>query len=186
MPELWDVLDADRQPTGRTVERIESGGDPSGNLQPGDFHVVVSVIVFSGSEILIQQRADDKESWPGWWDITAGGSVLAGETSRQGAARELAEEVGLQVDLSGQRPILVTSSATEFQDYYAVDAPKDLDIEHLQLQESEVQAVRWATRDDVVAMTIAGEFVPYQSGFIDLLFSLHHRPGTMSRTWFSH
>ena len=42
-----------------------------------------------------------------------------------------------------------------------------------QLQESEVKAVRWASREEIARMTREGTFIPYHPGLIDLLF-LHN------------
>ena len=39
------------------------------------------------------------------WDLTAAGSALQGESSWQAAEREVAEEIGLKIDLSNKRPI---------------------------------------------------------------------------------
>jgi 8-oxo-dGTP pyrophosphatase MutT (NUDIX family) len=36
-----------------------------------------------------------KDIYPGYWDVAAGGVVLAGESYEQSASRELAEELGV-------------------------------------------------------------------------------------------
>ncbi len=56
---------------------------------------VAILVVNSSGEILIHRRAEDKDVWPGMWDLAAGGVVAAGETYAQAAARELAEELGI-------------------------------------------------------------------------------------------
>lgn len=59
----------------------------------GTYHLVVHVCVFNQKgEMLIQQRQPFKQGWPNLWDVTMGGSALAGETSQQAAMRELKEE----------------------------------------------------------------------------------------------
>ena len=59
-------------------------------------HRSVGIVVLNSSgEILIHRRADDKDVWPGQWDLAAGGVVSAGEDYEAAAARELAEEVGI-------------------------------------------------------------------------------------------
>jgi 8-oxo-dGTP pyrophosphatase MutT (NUDIX family) len=42
-----------------------------------------------------QHRTKNKDVYPGYIDLAAGGVVSAGETYEQGAARELAEEMGI-------------------------------------------------------------------------------------------
>ena len=59
-------------------------------------HRSVAVIVTTGDgRLVVQRRADDKDLFPGWWDIGAGGVVTAGEDRSVAARRELAEELGV-------------------------------------------------------------------------------------------
>lgn len=69
-------------------------------FQPGDLHLVIHVWIFnSNGDMLIQQRQPFKEGWPNMWDLSVGGSAIAGDTSQIAAQRELYEEIGLQLDL---------------------------------------------------------------------------------------
>lgn len=47
-------------------------------------------------EIFLQKRTETKDIYPGYWDVTAGGVVLADESYEDSAARELAEELGVR------------------------------------------------------------------------------------------
>ena len=59
-------------------------------------HRSTYILVFnSRGELCVQKRTDTKDVFPGFYDIAAGGVVLAGETYEAGARRELAEEVGI-------------------------------------------------------------------------------------------
>ena len=79
--ELVDLYDENRIPLGRTAERHAPKGI-------GEHRIVVHVCVFdSRGRLLIQKRTLEKRIWPGLWDVTVGGGVDAGETSRQGAER---------------------------------------------------------------------------------------------------
>jgi isopentenyldiphosphate isomerase len=90
--ELVDALDEEGNVVG-TVTRREVR---EGNL----WHRSVFVVVVNGSdEILVHRRAAWKDKWPERWDIAVGGLVTAGEPWEQAAARELAEEVGVAVEL---------------------------------------------------------------------------------------
>jgi isopentenyldiphosphate isomerase len=61
-------------------------------------HRCVFVVVWSSSgEVLVHERAPDKDIWPGRWDLGVGGVLGAGEGYADAAVRELAEEVGLEV-----------------------------------------------------------------------------------------
>jgi 8-oxo-dGTP pyrophosphatase MutT (NUDIX family) len=45
--------------------------------------------------VYVHRRVDDKDVYPGLYDMFAGGVLAAGETYREAAARELAEELGV-------------------------------------------------------------------------------------------
>jgi 8-oxo-dGTP pyrophosphatase MutT (NUDIX family) len=60
-------------------------------------HRSTYVLVFnSQSELYVQKRTLSKDVFPGYYDVAAGGVVLAGETYEQGAERELEEEMGIR------------------------------------------------------------------------------------------
>ena len=167
--EYWDLYDRDRIPTGEIHQR----GKP---LPEGRYHMVVHVVIFNTKgEMLIQQRQPFKEGWPNMWDITVGGSAVAGDTSRTAAQREVMEEIGLAIDLSEEQPKLTIPFDVGFDDVYTL--VMDVDLTALHLQESEVQAVRWASEEDVLAMLADGKFIPYHRAFIQLLFALRHSRG---------
>ena len=167
--EIWDLYDEDRRLTGETLER----GRP---MPEGRYHMVVHVVVFDhAGRMLIQQRQPFKEGWPNLWDVTVGGSAVAGETSAQAAMRELKEEVGLSLDLTNQRPALTMLFDVGFDDYYL--ATHEVDPATLTLQYEEVQALRWATEDEVLRMLEEGTFIPYHRSFLELLFRLRTRRG---------
>jgi isopentenyldiphosphate isomerase len=60
-------------------------------------HRSTYVLVFnSHRELYVQKRTLTKDVFPGYFDVAAGGVVLAGETYEQGAVRELEEEMGIR------------------------------------------------------------------------------------------
>ena len=167
--EYWDLYDRDRIPTGETHQR----GKP---LPEGRYHMVVHVVIFNTKgEMLIQQRQPFKAGWPNLWDVTVGGSAVAGDTSRTAAEREVMEEIGLAIDLSREQPKLTIPFDVGFDDIYTL--VMDVDLSRLTLQESEVQAVRWADEAEVLAMLADGRFIPYHKAFIQLLFALKDSRG---------
>ena len=162
--ELWDLYDKDRQKTGKLHER----GTP---MPAGYYRLVVHVCVFnSRGELLIQHRHDEKNVWPGLWDLSAGGSSIAGDTSRSAASRELYEELGIEHSFEEEAPALTVHFDYGFDDYYLLRA--DLDPASLTLQKEEVQGVRFATLDEVMALYRARKFIPYQEKLLELLFSI--------------
>ena len=167
--ELWDLYTRDRIPTGETHER--------GKPLPADrYHMVVHVVIFNTrGEMLIQQRQPFKQGWPNLWDVTVGGSAIAGDNSRTAAERETLEEIGLAIDLSQELPKLTIPFDVGFDDIYTLIM--DVDLAALTLQESEVQAVKWADEAEVLAMLADGRFIPYHRAFIELLFALRDSRG---------
>jgi len=60
-------------------------------------HRASYILVFnSKDELFVQQRTLTKDIYPGYYDIAAGGVVMAGESYHQSAIRELAEELGIR------------------------------------------------------------------------------------------
>ena len=171
--ELFDLYTADRVKTGRTMVR----GDA---VPEGCYRIVVHVCIFDPEgRMLIQQRQPFKEGWSNMWDITVGGSAVAGDTSRTAAERETREEIGLDIDLTDVRPSLTLYWEHGFDDYYLLT--RDVDPDTLHLQYEEVQAVRWATREEILRMIDDGEFIPYEKGLIDLLFFQRNHRGAHTR-----
>ncbi|MDW7774254.1 MAG: NUDIX domain-containing protein [Desulfobulbaceae bacterium] len=59
-------------------------------------HRASYVLVFNKTgDLFIQRRTMSKDIYPGYWDIAAGGVVLANESYDDSARRELQEELGI-------------------------------------------------------------------------------------------
>jgi isopentenyldiphosphate isomerase len=166
--ELWDLYTHDRRPTGETMVR----GD---EVPKGRYRLLVHVCIFNTrGELLIQRRQPHKQGWSGLWDLTVGGSVIAGETTAEGAERETREEIGLSLSFQGERPAVSLSFRCGFDDFYT--KVMDVDPATLTLQESEVAEVRYASLPEIHAMIGRGEFIPYLPEFISVLFHLANAP----------
>ncbi len=167
--ELVDLYDENRVPLGRTGER-------SAQRESREYRTVVHVCVFdSRGRLLIQQRAAEKFIWPGLWDVSVGGGVDAGETSRQSAEREFREELGFPLDLGGLRPSVTVNFDGGFDDFYILT--KNLNLDSLTLQKEEVRAVRWAALEEVFNMVDEGTFIPYPKSFLQFLFDARDKFG---------
>jgi isopentenyldiphosphate isomerase len=92
--ELLEVLDSSGHPTGIAKPRAAIHVD-------GDWHQAFHcwIVRGGGSEVVLQRRAFEKDTFPGAWDAAAAGHWRFGETAEQ-AAREIAEELGLDVCFS--------------------------------------------------------------------------------------
>ncbi len=172
--EYLDLYDINRTKTGEIIAR--------GTKMPKDrYRLVVRVIIFnSEGKMLIQQRAADRNSYPNMWDFSVGGSVEAGETSSQGAERELLEELGLKYAISGTLPSFSINFEQGFDDFYIINL--DINAEDVVLQKEEVQAVKWADKNEIISMIRKGEFICFRESLVDLVFSFNEkRYGTFAK-----
>lgn len=171
--ELVDLYDENRVPLGKTAERYGKKGR-------GEYRMVVHVCLFGmDGRLLIQRRTMEKRIWPGRWDVSIGGGVDAGETSRQGAAREFWEELGYPLDLTGIRPSVTVNFAGGFDDYYIVK--RNVDLSQLKLQKEEVSEVRWVTRQEALALLEQDAFIPYPKSFLEFLFDMQDTFGFVTK-----
>lgn len=163
--------DINRVETGEVIERGEQ-------IPSGRFRLVVHVCIFgSDGRMLIQQRQPFKEGWSNLWDLTVGGSAVSGDTSQTAAEREVMEEIGLPISLDGERPRFTVNFDVGFDDFWCVK--RDVDISALKLQYEEVQAVKWAAKEEIIAMIESGEFIPYHKSLIEMIFLFSGQVGTI-------
>lgn len=149
MAEYWDLYDADRNPLGRTIKRGDAFAE-------GEYYVCCEIwIQNANGQLLMTQRHPDKKAG-GLWEFTGGG-VLAGETTRQAAVRELAEELGIEVKESELSLLEVYQQRNYFMDIYVVK--KDIDPKALVLQPEEVVDAKWVSREELVQMIDRKEVV---------------------------
>lgn len=140
--ELWDLYNAVRTKTGATIQR-------GAKIPAGSYHLSVSIWLMNRQgQYLLSQRHPDK-AFPLYWECT-GGSVLAGESSLEGAVREVSEELGILLDPSQGKRILQTRRDL-MQDFYDVWLfHNDTPVEHLYLQENEVTGAEWVSPDKLL------------------------------------
>jgi isopentenyldiphosphate isomerase len=70
----------------------------------GDWHLAFHLWVVRREGVLLQRRAHDKTSWPGFLDASAAGHLLAGEAVRDGL-REAEEELGVAYAFADLEPL---------------------------------------------------------------------------------
>ena len=142
--EKWDLYNAKREKSGITVCRGEI-------IPKGLYHLSVSVwIVNQQGQYLLSQR-HPKKQYPLYWECT-GGSVLSGETSLQGAIREVKEELGILLT-PGSEKLIYQTRRENVQDFYDVWLfHRDIKIEEMRLQETEVVDVQWVSSDKLFEM----------------------------------
>lgn len=149
--ELFDVLTCEGEKTGMVRERGVAHRDGSPHATS---HIwVVRENGNGGYDVLLQKRSACKDSYPGYYDISAAGHVAAGDDYLNSAIRELREELGIEADVCDLHDAGVHQGQLEemfygkcFRDHeisrvYVYKKPfKDTD---LHLQEEEVDCVMW-------------------------------------------
>ncbi|MCQ2079398.1 MAG: NUDIX domain-containing protein [archaeon] len=171
--DIVDIYTADRRPTGRTCVRYSPMG-------PGEHRQVIHICIFDhDGRMLIQHRVKTKSTFPGFWDVSVGGGVDSGETPQQAATRELREELGLD-HVFDRAPAVSLDTEKVFDDFFVIRM--DLDPKDLAIQESELDDVAWATRDEIEDMVREGTFIPYHPGLLDYLFHVGSVGTTEYRT----
>ena len=148
--EHWDLLDDDRRRTGETLRR----GDP---LPPGRYHTIIGVWTIHDRlrRILLTKRHPQKLICPNQWENT-GGSILAGEESCVGAAREVREETGMDCHCEDLLHIKTIRIPTAFVDCYIYHT--EIDPDGIILQDGETVDWRWVTIDELEATIADGTF----------------------------
>ncbi len=149
--ELFDVRTPDGAKTGVVRERGVVHRD--GSIH-GTAHIwIVRENSKSGYDLLLQKRSMEKDSYPGCYDITAAGHMESGSDYQETALRELYEELGIEAEASELEFVRFRTGYFEgefdgkpFKDHeisaiYVYRKP--VEISHLNLQETEVESMRW-------------------------------------------
>ncbi len=159
--ELWDIYDADKKVTGRTMKRNDW------ILKDGEYHLtVLGVIKNTEGRYLITQRVMTKAWAAGWWEVPGGG-VRAGETSREAVNREVLEETGLNVSKADAK-LAVTYKRENpgegdnyFVDCYVFTLP--FSEEDVAVQTEECLGFKIATLEEIKELAAQGIFLHYDS-----------------------
>ncbi|MFJ7730643.1 NUDIX domain-containing protein [Lysinibacillus sp. NPDC097231] len=150
--EVWDVFDQDRNKTNKRHVR-------GAKLADNEYHIVVHVWIRNHKgEILITKRHELK-AYPNLWECP-GGSILAGESSLDGALREVQEEIGIKL-LSSNGKIIKSERRDAYNDFYDVWLfDQSFELTETVLQEDEVSDIKWVTKLELENMYHANCIVP--------------------------
>lgn len=154
MEEYFDVLDEEGNFTGTTKSKSEVH-------TKGYWHRTVHIwIINENNEILLQRRSNTKKRNPNILTISCEGHVSAGESSIQGAIRELSEELGLKIKSDELIFIKTIKRAenraanyynNEFKDFYILRTNiKANDIVYQKEEISEIMYVTWEKLKDII------------------------------------
>ncbi|MDO4976904.1 MAG: NUDIX domain-containing protein [Eubacteriales bacterium] len=159
--EYWDIYDANKQLTGRTMKRNDWC------LKDDEYHLtVLGVVARRDGRFLITKRVMTKHWAPGWWEVS-GGACMAGETSEQAVLREVKEETGLDVTgWDGGYMFTYHRENPGEGDNYFVDVYRfvgDFEETDVTPQEAETDGFKIATVEEIKAFAKEGIFLHYDS-----------------------
>ena len=140
--EKWDLYTKYREKTGREHVRGEK-------IPEGFYHLVVHVWIRNcKGEYLISQRSASRLTSPLMWECV-GGSVLIGESSIDGALREVKEEVGLDLEPETGKILFtkIRSTFNDIVDVWLFEYDGDLHLDDATTDE--VSDCRWMTVSEI-------------------------------------
>lgn len=138
--ELCDIYDKDRKPLGYTKIRGEE-------LLDNEYIQGVELWNFYNKKLLLTQRAKNK-SHPGKWEVP-GGCSQTSESSDESINREILEEVGYKLN-NNYKLIGTSLYKHNFVDLYKSNI--DIDINNCFLQDEEVSAIKYVSRNEFLKM----------------------------------
>ena len=154
--EYLDIVDETGTPTGKRVSRQEAHAN---GILHRTAHVWIVREANGRTEILLQKRSDEKDSFPGMYDTSSAGHIPAGEEPVPSALRELSEELGIsaapsQLHYAGKirirfEDIFHNRVFRDNQVSWVFVYQEPMEIGRLTLQKSEVSEVRWFDLDEV-------------------------------------
>lgn len=163
--EVWDLYDENKNVTGKYCIRGEK-------IPDNYYHLVVHIWIKNDKgEYLISQRSEKKDRYPLMWECS-GGAVIKGETSIEGAIREVKEEVG--IDLEEKNGKMVFSKIREFHngekfndimDVWLFEYNGEVDLKNATTDE--VNDFKWMNREEIKKMYDTKQLVPTLGYFFE-------------------
>ena len=160
--EYLDVVDEFGNPTGEIVERQKAHRE---GIRHRTSHVWI-IREYNGIEVLLQKRSENKDSYPGCYDISSAGHILAGCDYIESALRELKEELGVSV--REDELVFAGIRNLEYKDVFHHQVFHDVEVSYIYvlemdredfvLQKEEVSEVQWFDFDECYQMVINNTF----------------------------
>lgn len=156
--EVVDKLNKRKEPLNKKADRYER--------VDGEYCQYVHICIMNDkNEFLIQKRSPYKKIYPNMWSQT-GGAVDSGETSLQGAIREVQEELGIDLDKENMEFMLSFKRYHSFVDVWL--ARQNIELKDIVMQKEEVSEVKWVNKDELKNMIDNGEV----SGSVNLYYKM--------------
>ncbi len=179
--ELIDILNDAGNPTGEV--RLKSDAH-----RLGLFHASVHIWLYTqNGEVLLQKRADGKDTYPGLWDVSVAGHISTNESPKTSAIREISEEIGITIDSKELLFIgnyiakkIPTPSIFDNEFHHIYITQLKTPMTSLQLQQEEVSDIALIKLDELVDILKdterSKEYVPHDKKYFEMIFKeIKHR-----------
>jgi isopentenyldiphosphate isomerase len=171
--EILDICDHEGKPTGQTAGRntVHEKG-----LQHRTAHVWIVREKDGVTEVLMQRRSPQKESYPDLYDTSSAGHIPAGDEPRASAVRELREELGIE---AAQEDLIYLGKFHGYCDAvfhgrrfidnevtFVYLLSRKIHEDQIIIQEEEISCVDWFSLDEVYMDVCRGSdrFCPSRKG----------------------
>lgn len=149
--EYWDLYDKNEVKTGQKVAKTYNA------LPLGFFHIIVETLVrHSDGTYLVTQRALTKKEYPGKYEGSAGGSVVAGESKVEAAIREVSEETALKVKLLQETYYFVDEARGVISQGYLAETSQAKNT--ISYRKSETINHQWLTLKELILFVQSDEY----------------------------
>lgn len=150
--EKWNAYTAD----GILTETVLVRGEP---IPEGLYHLVCEVLVrHTDGSYLCMKRSATKKAYPGYYEATAGGAALLGETKEECVKRELLEETGIACNDFTETCRFVTKDTI----YYTYLCTVNCDKASVTLQQGETESYKWMTETEFISFINSDKVIPTQ------------------------
>ena len=139
--EIWDGRLKDNSLAGVDLIRDEV-------IPDGLYHGVSEIIVRHIDGDFLAMRRSSNKTYGGLYEITAGGSVLKGETYEEAGIREVYEEAG--VITTEVQPLYTVLHEDYHTIFHGFLVETDMNKEQVTLQENETDHYLWVKSNDVI------------------------------------
>jgi len=152
MLEIWDGYNEKEELLGLDLIRGEE-------IPKGVYHLVVEVLIrHLDGDYLLMQRDFNKDGWSGFYEASAGGSALKGESAELAIMREAFEETGIEP----RNLKLINKQITHPIIFYSYLSIVDCDKESVILQEGETIEYKWLNQKDFMKFMTSEECIATQ------------------------
>ncbi|MCD8089192.1 MAG: NUDIX domain-containing protein [Clostridiales bacterium] len=149
--EIWDGYYKDGTLAGVDLVRGEK-------IPEGLYHIACEALVWhTDGSFLLMQRDLNKETYPGFYEASAGGSALKGETPLECIKREIFEETGIKTDDITEAGHGTTPGSRCI--HYSYVCRTDCDKTAVRLQKGETISYKWISLQELLAFITSDKII---------------------------